>query len=105
MTFHLRVHRWVVTWICVGVVCGAVALVIILGHHLTRIEDELLLTIGAAHWLLFGIVCWALDGIKVEPAPPAPIPRPLNPTSETVWHPASDFLLPGRKHSLLPWRH
>jgi hypothetical protein len=108
MHIHLRVHRWVIWWIYVGVVCGAIAVVNILGHQLTGAQDRMLLIFGAAHWLLGGIVCWAFQGIKVDPlrpAPPTPIQKPLNTALETEWHPASEFLLPGRRQSLLPWKH
>jgi hypothetical protein len=105
---HLRVQRWVILWIYVGVVCGAIAVVNILGHHVTRAEDRLFLIVGVAHWLLGGIVCWAFEGVKVEPERPSPQPpfqKPLNAAPGTEWHPASDFLLPGARQSLLPWRH
>ena len=108
MHIHLRVHRWVIWWIYVGVVCGAIAVVNILGHQLTGAQDRMLLILGAAHWLLGGIVCWAFQGIKVEPlrpTPPLPVQKPLNTALKTEWHPASDFLLPGSRQSLLPWRH
>jgi hypothetical protein len=107
MHVHLRIHRWVMWWFYVGVICGAVAIVNILGHNLTGTQDRIVLMIGVAHWLLGGIVCWAFEGIKVVPAPastrPARKPDPNAP--ETEWHPASDFLQPGGRHSLLPWRH
>ncbi len=106
MHIHLRIHRWVVWWFYVGVICGAIALVNILGHNLTGTQDRIILLIGMAHWLLGGIVCWAFEGVKIEPPParPAQIQKPADAAPETEWHPASDFLLPGRKQSLLSWR-
>jgi hypothetical protein len=107
MHIHLRIQHWVVWWFYVGVVCGVIALTIILGHHFTGSQDRLLLLIGAAHWLLGGIVCWAFRGVKVEPHTPALSPTQAAPkvSIEKEWHPPSDFLLPGGRHSLLPWRH
>jgi len=102
---HLRIRRWVMWWFAFGVICGVIALGIILGHQLTPAQEQLLAAIGAAHWILGGVVCWALDGVNVEPK------RPQMPTSartgapESYWHPASDFLLPGGRRSILPWRH
>lgn len=99
MDVHIRVQRWVLVWIGAGIVCGAGAIVNILGHHLTGAQDELLLFLGVAHWLLGGVVCWAFKGVKVEPNPPAP-PSPVEDTApRTEWHPASDFLLPGTGHT------
>jgi hypothetical protein len=105
MHIHLRIHRWVIWWFYVGVVCGAIALFNILGHNLTRAQEWILLIIGAAHWLLGGIVCWAFESVSIQPPHAPPVPKPANATPETEWHPASDFLLPGGRHSLLPWRH
>src|ERR1035441_9868468 len=103
MNIHLRVRRWGIMWIYVGVVCGAIAVVNILGHQLTGAQDRLFVILGAAHWLLGGIVCWAFEGIKVEPGRPSPPPieKPLNAAPGTEWHPASDFLLPGGSQRLL----
>jgi hypothetical protein len=107
MQIHLRVQHWVVWWFYVGVVCGAIALTIILGHHFTGAQDRLLLLIGAAHWLLGGIVCWAFQGVRVESRPPAAPPAQSPPKAgvEKEWHSPSDFLLPGGRQSMLPWRH
>jgi len=107
MHMHLRVHRWVAWWAYVGVVCGAIAVVNMLGHDLTATQDRVLILLGAAHWILGGIVCWAFDGVKVEPAPTKPerAGEARNERLEREYHPASDFLLPGGRHSLLPWRH
>lgn len=106
MHIHLRIQRWVVWWFYVGVVCGVIAFSIILGHQFTRSQEEILLFLGAAHWLLGGIICWAFDSVRVEPHPPAVPPRNTpKVTVDKEWHPASDFLLPGGRQSLLPWRH
>jgi len=108
MYIHLRIHRWVIWWFYVGVVCGAIALVSILGHGLTGAQDRIILIVGVIHWLLGGVVCWAYECVKVESprsSPPHTVQKPVGTAPETQWHPASDFLLPGRRHSLLPWKH
>ena len=108
MQLHLRVQHWVIWWFYVGVVCGAIALSIILGHNLTETQDRIILAAGVAHWLLGGIVCWAFEGVKIEPprasSPPNPH-KPVDTAQEVEWHPASDFLQPGMRHSLPPRSH
>ena len=103
MHIHLRIQRWVVWWFYVGVVCGVIALSIIVGHQFTRAQEETLLLLGVAHWLLGGVICWAFESVRVEPrhssAPPAQKTPKI--TVEREWHPASDFLMPGGRHSLL----
>lgn len=103
MDIHVRVHHWVVVWIAVGLVCGVVALVNILGRHLTQSQEDWVLVIGAMHWLIGGLVCYALDAVKVE--------RPVRTTGslakqsaspELEWHYASEFVLPGNRKSLFP---
>jgi hypothetical protein len=110
MIVRLRFHRWVVWWLYVGIVGGAIAITNILGHHLTAAQDRILLIIGAAHWILGGIVCWVFEAVQVEtrpetPATPAAPPRDT--AQDTEYHPASDFLLPGHGHgsNILHWRH
>ncbi len=72
---HLRIHRWVIWWIYVGVICGVLSVVNILGHSLTGVQDRILIVFGVVHWLLGGVVCWAFEGIKVEHPPASPSPR------------------------------
>ena len=74
MYIHLRIHRWVVWWVDVGIVCGVIAVANLLGHHLTPSQDRILILLGAAHWGLGGLVCWAFDGIRVEPRQPVSPP-------------------------------
>jgi len=105
MNFHLHVRRWVKWWIFVGVVCGAIALVNIVGHHLTPTQDKILLLVGAAHWLLGGLVCWAFESIRVTARRDQSASMVKAGGLEIESHPASDFLLPGGRRSLLPWRH
>jgi hypothetical protein len=100
---HVRIHRWVVWWVYVGLVGGVVALVNILGRHLTRTEEQTFIIFGVLHWFLGGFVCWALEGIQVQPAPQLPEQQPpARNSSGMEWHPASDFVLPGRGKRLLP---
>ena len=104
---HLRVRRWVIWWVSMGVLGGAIAIINILGHRLSGTQDRILIVLGVAHWLLGGIVCWAFAGVEVEPprTPSPPIQEPLDTAPSKEYHPPSDFLLPGNRQSLLPWRH
>jgi hypothetical protein len=103
---HVRIHRWAVWWFSIGVVGGIVALVNILGRHLTRSEEQTFIIVGLVHWFLGGFICWALQGIQVQPPPELPDQQlPTRAGQETEWHPASDFLLPGGGKRLLPPRY
>ncbi|HVW85575.1 MAG TPA: hypothetical protein VHB50_12885 [Bryobacteraceae bacterium] len=105
MHLNVRIHHWVLWWFYVGVVCGAVALVNIFTRDLSRTQDKFILIIGVLHWALGGLVCYASEGIRIE--------RPYQPEGHITparrepeeWHPASDFVLPGNRKSLLPPRH
>ena len=66
MHIHLRIHRWVLWWFYVGVVCGVVALINILSRDLTRIQDRIILVIGVLFWLLGGLICYACDSVQIE---------------------------------------
>lgn len=99
MHIHLRIHHWVLWWFYIGVVVGIVALVNIFFRNLTRTQDHVILMVGLINWVLGGIVCWAFEGVTIHQLPEAkkndlkPKPR-----EEREWHPASDFLFPGRRH-------
>jgi hypothetical protein len=103
-----RVHRWVLWWFYVGVVCGIVAVSTILLRDLTRTQEHILIFLGITHWLLGGLVCWACEGIQMEkPMPPGDRQSAVDTQSESMdakqeWHPASDFLIPGTGHTILP---
>jgi hypothetical protein len=61
--------------------------------------------IGVLNWLLGGIVCYGYDGIRIEqPGRPAKSNDSGDRKMPTLqeWHPASDFVLPGNRKSLLP---
>ena len=103
---HIRIHRWVIWWLCLGVVFGAIALVNILFRELTRSQDTVILIVGIVHWVLGGVVCWAFEGIKITTAPPPEHHRAAVRTEvEREWHSASDFVQPGNRKSLLPPRY
>jgi hypothetical protein len=62
----IRIHRWVIWWFCLGVICGAVALINIFFRDLTRTQEKVVLFVGVMHWLLGGLVCWAWEGVKLD---------------------------------------
>jgi hypothetical protein len=105
MYLHLRIHHWVVWWFVIGVVCGVVALVNILSRNLTRPQEDAVLVFGIINWVLGGLLCYSLEAVRVETPPKAlrnePSESPHH-EAETEWHPASDFLQPGRRKRLLP---
>ena len=103
MHIHVRIHRWVVWWFYVGIACGVVALVNILNRDLPRTQERAILVIGALHWLLGGLVCYACDGVRIEqPRQEPPHHEASRAVQQREWHAASEFLLPGGRKSLLP---
>jgi hypothetical protein len=103
MHIHIRIHHWVVWWFYVGVVCGVVALVNILGRNLSPAQVKVILLIGALFWLLGGLACYGYDGVKID-APAQPSGNTVKPhtSRQLEWHYASEFVLPGSRKSLLP---
>ena len=101
---RVRIHRWVVWWMVLGVVCGIVAVTNILEHNLTRAQERVLIAMGVLNWFLGGLICHASEGIRIEkPSHPADQAAPKTlPHDDEEWHAASDFLLPGSRKSLLP---
>ena len=98
-SMKLRIRRWVMWWFSIGIVCGVIAVSIILGDNLTPPQEKVVLLIGVAHWLLGGIVCWAFESVKVQTRDTPTVERtPAGNTPERYWHPASDFLPPGGRH-------
>jgi hypothetical protein len=89
MRVHVRVRRWVVWWVYIGIACGVIAFANMEGHDLTRWQDRVLILMGLAHWLLGGIVCWAFHGVRFEPQkrPPETIEA-----KEKTFYLASDFV-------------
>lgn len=105
MHMNLRVHHWVIWWFGFGIVCGAVEAVNILADNLTRTGDKIALILGLMFWTLGGLVCYALDGIQVERTTESRTDNhPAHAAGTMEWHPASDFLLPGDHHTILPPR-
>jgi hypothetical protein len=104
MHIQARVHRWVLWWFYVGVACGAVALVNLLGRDLSRTQEKVILLMGVAHWVLGGLVCYACEGISVAERPTEPRRKQPTPPEFEEWHAASDFVLPGSRKRLLPPR-
>ena len=103
-----RIHRWVLWWFYVGAVCGIVAVSTILLRDLTRTQEHILIFLGVMHWLLGGLVCWACEGIQTQepmrPSETQPNSGDVRESTEEMheWHPASDFVLPGSRHTILP---
>ena len=103
MQINVRIRPWVIWWFYVGVFCGGIALANILGRDLTPSQDRVLLLIGALHWILGGLVCWAFESVKFQsPEPPPGRPQTAVAPRATEWHSASEFLMPGNRRSLLP---
>ena len=101
---RVHIHRWVVWWMVLGVVCGIVAVTNILEHSLTRAQEKVLILMGVMNWILGGLICYASEGIRIEkPSHPTEqsTPKPVLHDDEEG-HAASDFLLPGSGKSLLP---
>lgn len=107
MHLHIRIHRWLLWWFTIGVVVGIVAVINILFRNLPRQEEEIVVAIGALNWVLLGIVCYGYGAVRIE--------RPDGMANsgnfairgregyqQKEWHPASDFVLPGNRKSLLP---
>ncbi len=99
----LRVRRWVLWWIYVSIACGIAAMSKILFQDLTRAQEHILLFVGIMNWILGGLICWALGGVRVQTFKPVSGGNPSQDDSEDhEWHSASDFLIPGTKHIFLP---
>ena len=103
MYLHFKVHRWVLWWFYIGVVCGVVAIVNIMLRHLTRTQEEAILVVGVMHWVLGGIACYFYHSVQFEkPSHEFPNNEDHRGKEQTEWHEGSDFLLPGGRQSLLP---
>jgi hypothetical protein len=103
MHIHVRIHHWVLWWFYLGVVCGAVAVVNILFRDLTRVQEQVILAIGVLFWVLGGIACYGYEGVRIEQRHDERAHADAGPNVfQTEWHPASDFVLPGNRKSLLP---
>jgi predicted membrane channel-forming protein YqfA (hemolysin III family) len=106
MDVHVRIHRWILWWVYVGVACGAVAVINILSRNLSRTQENVILLIGAVFWVLGGVVCYACDAIRVEGSSQQPKnTEPTRALDTPEWHPASDFLFPGHRKGHLPRKY
>ncbi len=107
--YHIRVriHRWVIWWFYLGLVCGVVALVNILFRDLARTQEKVILIVGILHWVLGGIVCWTFEGIQIDASQRLPDRNQAERRDAVAkeWHPASDFILPGGRRSVLPSKY
>jgi hypothetical protein len=106
MYVHFKIHRWVLWWFYIGIVCGVVALVNILNRHLNRTQEEIVIAIGVMHWVLGGLACYFYDSVQIEKPTQEPSHHDERRAEQQgEWHAASDFLLPGGRQSLLPPEH
>jgi hypothetical protein len=103
MHLHVRIHHWVLWWFYLGVACGAVAIVNILLRDLTRSQEQVILVVGVLFWVLGGIACYGYEGVRIEQRHESTLQyQRLQTQQQNEWHPASDFVLPGNRQSLLP---
>jgi hypothetical protein len=58
---HFHFHHWMVWWLYLGLILGAIVSLNILERHLMRDQDMVLVVLGAIFWILGGVVCYALD--------------------------------------------
>lgn len=108
MNTRVRMHRWVVWWIWVGIACGVIAVVVIgvFSRELSRAQKDVILLMGVVHWALGGFVCYASDAIRIEESSEEPRnqePSKLGRAPEQ--HSASDYLLPGSHRTYRPPRY
>ena len=71
--FHVRIQHWVLVWFYVGIACGVIALINILFRDLSPADIRLALIFGVLNWALLGVVCYCLDGVKIEKPPQPPL--------------------------------
>lgn len=74
MHLYVRLHHWVIWWLCVGAVLGLIAIVNILTADFTRTQDGVILVIGILFWTLGGFIYQAYEGVEFK-------------TSPRQWHP------------------
>ena len=106
MHIHIRIHHWVLWWFYIGVICGVVALVNILGRDLSPTEEKVILMVGVLFWVLGGIACYGCDAVKID-IPDQHPKTPVKPgtSRQLEWHYASEFVLPGNRKSILPSKY
>jgi hypothetical protein len=105
MDFHLRVRRWVFDWFVIGVVCGIVVLVNVFFRKPSADDVALSLFFGGLYWVIGGIICYGLEGVKFEPPHAVEHGETIMTTADQrQYHCASDFVLPGNSRHLFPRR-
>lgn len=105
---HIHVKHWVLWWFYLGILCGIIAMInIFCRTDLSSTDIKLVLVFGVLHWVLGGVVCYCVDGVKiVQPGQTAEkTSLHAHITPDTEWHSASDFVLPGGRKSILPPRY
>jgi hypothetical protein len=75
MVIRLRIHHWVLWWICLGFIFGAVALINVLIRDVPPRGDKVIAAISALTWLVGGVFCYAVEGVQIEEWHPAPHSR------------------------------
>jgi hypothetical protein len=100
---HIRIERWVIWWIGLGLAVGFIAVANMIGRNLSRSQEDVLWAVGALNWFLGGLVCWSLRAVQVQRVNES-TPH-LDPPNEKEWHSPSDFVIPGARHVLpAEWR-
>ncbi len=85
MDVHIRLSRWVVRWFWSSVGLGAIAIANMIGRDLTRRQDRNILMLGIVNWVLGGLICFALDAVRIQSA------------AREDGHEASDFHFAGKR--------
>jgi hypothetical protein len=104
-SMHIHVKHWVLWWFYLGVLCGVIAMINIFFRDLSSEDIRLVLVFGVLHWVLGGVVCYCLDGVKIVQAAKLSKAEAPHSDPQTEWHSPSDFLLPGNRKSILPPRY
>jgi hypothetical protein len=66
MRLHLRVQHWILWWLFVGLILGAVTWINIVNRHLARPQEEFTAAFCLLFWLLSGVVCYAVDDARTH---------------------------------------
>ena len=98
----IRIRRWVAWWFCLGVICGAVALINIFFRDLTRKQDQVILFLGVVHWLLGGLVCWAWEGVRLDKTKRDAAQKPATNIAQEPEHVASQLVVHTRGQAFRP---
>jgi hypothetical protein len=66
MRLHLRVQHWILWWLSVGLILGAMAGINVVKRHLGRPQEEFTAAFCLLLWLLSGVVCYAVDDARAH---------------------------------------